>query len=160
MTDMNRLIAIFFCICAICSCSKGNTSSTTGGGGTEPAVIIQDENIIGSWSVIKYEAYDRNGQLLDTASDAATIAGTYNGFNFDAYGNMTLFAKGKGMTVGYSYFASGDLFFGESGMGTTYKLDTSTFIFDSDSFFPEGWMTKYPTNTGGFYRVHCTRNPS
>lgn len=102
----------------------------------EPVVIIQDGNIIGSWTVIKYEAYDRNGQLLDTASDAATIAGTYNGFNFDAYGTMTLFAKGKSMTVGYSYFASGDLLFGESG------------------------MTKYPTNTGGFYRVHCTRNPS
>lgn len=158
---MKRLIILFLCVCIFGACSNKQISTfISGSGDFDNSVVIQDENIIGSWQVIKYEAFDRNGQLLDTASDAATIAGTYNGFTFDANGTMTLFAKGKSMTTGYSYFASGDLLFGESGMGTTYRLDSSTFIFDSDSFFPEGWNSKYPANAGGFYRVHCTRNPS
>lgn len=158
---MKRLIILFLCVCISGACSNKQISTfISGSGDFDNSVVIEDENIIGSWQVIKYEAFDRNEKLLDTATDEASIAATYSRFDFDTNGIMSLYAKGQRLTTNYAYYASGNLLFGESGLGETCKLDKTSFIFDSDSFFPVGWNTKYPANAGGFYRVHCTRNPS
>lgn len=144
-------IAILSAYLSLVSCNKSSSGS-----GDIP--VYTDPLLVATWNVVKYEALDKNGDVLETEETGSIIAATYYKFVFDGSGLMQCWfsvSAGQCITTMYSYFSEyGSLLFGDTGVGYVSTLNDTSLVFESEAFAPVEWYEKPGIST---FRVTCTK---
>ena len=161
---MKRICLHFLCVFALCgaaqSCDSSFLGGSSGSGSSgETTVITTDNNILGTWDVVAYEALNAREEVIKTVTDLSVIKGTYWRFVMAGSGDIALWwgtYTSPAVTTKFTYNGAAKLFYYDDyGCAEVETLTKSSFIFVSTDFFPAGWDEDSAIS---LVRVTCSKN--
>ena len=157
-----RFVPAVLSLCVLFSACDGSilgggTSSGTLDPGT--GVVTTDNNILGTWDVVKYEACNIKGDVIKSVTDIADIHSTYWRFVMAGSGDIAMWwgtYTSPAVTTSFSYSGPAMLFYyGDYGCAEVEELTETSFVFLSTDFFPADWYEDTSIST---IRVHCVKS--
>lgn len=139
------------------SCEK-DPSGGNSGNRDDSGEATPNPGLVGNWSIDRYEAINKAGNVYASVTDPAVIRKNYWMIGFSNDGKMTthMGEEDNAITFPYNYYeASNSVRFNTFGRMDIVSLDESALIFDSEFFAPdESW---YDNAVISYIRVYCSK---
>ena len=136
-----HLISALAVLTILCGCESGKGSASYDS--TDSNFVLGDNNLVGVWDIVKYEALNRNGESLKETSNSGEISATYRKFAMTADLKMSIWYgayEDAVMEVGFGYDSSSKmLMYGDTGFSDVEVLTKDSLVFVGQNFAPLEW---------------------
>ena len=148
-----HLISALAVLAIMCGCESGIGYSSYDS--TDSNFVLGDNNLVGVWDIVKYEALSRSGESLKETSNSGEISATYRKFAMTADLQMSIWYgsyETAVMTVGFGYDSSMKiLMYGDTGYADVEVLTKDSLVFVGQNFAPLEWY-----DNASIYSVRTT----